>query len=142
MWYDNCDVFCSLLPLGSSGHKKKTGAQKETREGRGSSLTPRVSPSRVPVLSFAQYFQAPATQAKYFALTQSALYVLKPRFAPPTPKKRKNIIENHGELKESHFEISHSISPSNNQGHPTTVSSQETIKGTERASPIYTLLHR
>ena len=27
------------------------------------SLTPRVSPSRAPVLSFAHYFQAPATQA-------------------------------------------------------------------------------
>ena len=38
-----------------------------------------------------------------FALTQSVFYVLKPRFAP------KNIA-NHGELKESHFEISHFMS--------------------------------
>ena len=29
--------------------------------------TPRVSPSRAPVLSFAHYFQAPATQASFFA---------------------------------------------------------------------------
>ena len=34
----------------------------EIREG---SVTPRVSPSRAPVLSFAHYFQAPATQAKH-----------------------------------------------------------------------------
>ena len=40
--------------------KKKRARKKETREGRG---TPRVSPSRAPVLSFAHYFQAPATQA-------------------------------------------------------------------------------
>ena len=39
---------------------------------------------------------------------------------PPTPPKN---IANHGELKESHFEMSHSISPANNQGPPTTVSS-------------------
>ena len=77
MWSDNCDVFCSLRSrrLEVVGTRKKRAREKETREGRGSSLTPRVSPSRVPVLSFAQYFQAPATQAKYFALTQSALYV-------------------------------------------------------------------
>ena len=37
--------------LGSSGHKKKTV------------FTPRVSPSRAPVISFAHYFQASATQA-------------------------------------------------------------------------------
>ena len=43
------------------GTKKKRARKKETREGRG---TPRVSPSRAPVLSFAHYFQAPATQAK------------------------------------------------------------------------------
>ena len=50
--------------LGSSGsgHKKKRARKKETREGR-SSFTSRVSPSRAPVLSFAHYFQAPATQA-------------------------------------------------------------------------------
>ena len=47
----------------TSGHKKKRAREKETREGRGSSLTPRVSPSRAPVLSFDRYFQAPATQA-------------------------------------------------------------------------------
>ena len=89
MWSDNCDVFCSLRSrrLEVVGTRKKRAREKETREGRGSSLTPRVSPSRVRVLSFAQYFQAPATQATYFALTQSALYVLKPRFAAH-PKKR------------------------------------------------------
>ena len=44
--------YCSEL-------KKKRAREKETCEGRGSSLTPRVSPSRAPVLSFAHYFQAP-----------------------------------------------------------------------------------
>ena len=39
--------------LESSGHKKKRAREKETR----------VSPSRAPVLSFAHYFQAPATQS-------------------------------------------------------------------------------
>ena len=47
----------------TTGHKKKRAREKETREGKGSSLTPRGSPSRAPVLSFAHYFQAPATQA-------------------------------------------------------------------------------
>ena len=143
MWSDNCDVFCSLRSrrLEVVGTRKNGRPEGDTRGERELPHPSRVSLARARSL-FRQYFQAPATQAKYFALTQSALYVLKPRFAPPTPKKRKNIIENHGELKESHFEISHSISPSNNQGHPTTVSSQETTKGTERASPIYTLLHR
>ena len=42
-----------------SGLKKKRAREKETREGRGSSLTPRLSPSWAPVLSFAHYFQAP-----------------------------------------------------------------------------------
>ena len=42
-----------------SGLKKKRAREKETREGRGSSLTRRLSPSRAPVLSFAHYFQAP-----------------------------------------------------------------------------------
>ena len=45
--------------LGSGGHKKKRAREKETRERRGSSLTPRVSPSRAPVLSFTHHFQAP-----------------------------------------------------------------------------------
>ena len=41
------------------------------------SLTPRVSPSRAPVLSFAHYFQAPATQAIRTAvfLTYDSLWV-------------------------------------------------------------------
>ena len=71
MWSDNCDVFCSLRSrrLEVVGTRKKRAREKETREGRGSSLTPRVSPSRVPVLSFAQYFQEPATQAtKYITI--------------------------------------------------------------------------
>ena len=51
-----------LKLAGSSGHKKKRAREEETREGRGN--TPRLSPSRAPVLSFAHYFQAPATQAK------------------------------------------------------------------------------
>ena len=42
-----------LVALGSSWHKKKRAREKETR----------VSLSRAPVLSFAHYFQAPATQA-------------------------------------------------------------------------------
>ena len=46
----------ALQALGSSGHEKKRAREKETRD------TPRVSPSRAPVLSFAHYFQAPATQ--------------------------------------------------------------------------------
>ena len=53
-------------PRRPSGHKKKRAREKETREGRGSSLTPRVSPLRAPVLSFANYFQAPATQATFY----------------------------------------------------------------------------
>ena len=44
------------LQLGSSGQKKKRAREKDTREGR-------PHPSRAPVLSFAHYFQAPATQA-------------------------------------------------------------------------------
>ena len=56
------------------GTKKKRAREKETREGRGergeeSSLTPCVSPSRAPVLSFARYFQAPATQANSITTT-------------------------------------------------------------------------
>ena len=43
--------------FGSSGHRKKR-AREKTREGT------RVSPSRAPVLSFAHYFWAPATQAR------------------------------------------------------------------------------
>ena len=39
------------------------GARKNGRARR--RLTPRVSPSRAPVLSFSHYLQAPATQAKY-----------------------------------------------------------------------------
>ena len=58
-----------LLPLSTSlphsprcrrlevvGTRKKRAREKETRD------TPGVSPSRAPVLSFAHYFQAPATQ--------------------------------------------------------------------------------
>ena len=41
------------LLLESSRHKKKGAREKETR----------MSPSRAPVLSFAHYVQAPATQA-------------------------------------------------------------------------------
>ena len=41
------------------GTRKKRAREQETREERG----PRVSPSLAPVLSFAHYFQAPATQA-------------------------------------------------------------------------------
>ena len=53
------------------GTKKKRAREKETREGRGSarSLTPCVSPSRAPVLCFARYFQAPATQANSITTT-------------------------------------------------------------------------
>ena len=40
------------------------GTRKNGRARRG--LTPRVSPSRAPVLSFAHFFQAPATQARWF----------------------------------------------------------------------------
>ena len=57
---------------GSSGEKKKRAREKETREGRGSSLAPRVSPSFAPVFSFAHYFQAPATQATMGVSTISA----------------------------------------------------------------------
>ena len=42
------------------GTRKKKAREKEIRKGKDS---PRVSPSRAPVLSFAHYFQAPATQA-------------------------------------------------------------------------------
>ena len=44
-----------LEVVGTSGHKKRRAREKETRE----------SPSRAPVLSFARYFQAPATQASF-----------------------------------------------------------------------------
>ena len=44
--------------------ERQNGRARETREGWGSSLSPRVSPSRAPVFSCAHYFQAPATQAK------------------------------------------------------------------------------
>ena len=59
LWYDG------LFSLRSGrfevvGTRKKRAREKETREGKDS---PRVSPSRAPVLSFAHYFQAPATQA-------------------------------------------------------------------------------
>jgi len=46
------------------GIRKNARARRRHARGEGGSLTPRVSPSRVPVLSFAHYFQAPATQAK------------------------------------------------------------------------------
>ena len=46
----------SVHRLGSSVHEKKRACEKETRD------IPCVSPSRTPVLSFAHYFQAPATQ--------------------------------------------------------------------------------
>ena len=43
--------------------EEKTGAREgDTRRKR---LTPRVSPSGAPVLSFAHYFQAPVTQASF-----------------------------------------------------------------------------
>ena len=44
--------------FGSSGHTEKRPREKETCD------TPPVSPSRASVVSFAHYFQAPATQAK------------------------------------------------------------------------------
>ena len=53
--------------------------EKETREGRGSSLTLRLSPSRAPVLSVAHYFQAPATQA-ISKLTISSKYLARSGF--------------------------------------------------------------
>ena len=58
---DNCgqDQYMNSLKakykdLEVVGTRKKRAREKETR----------VSPSRAPVLSFAHYFQAPATQAK------------------------------------------------------------------------------
>ena len=41
------------------------GRRKNARARRRHSITPCVSPSRASVLSFAHYFQAPATQARY-----------------------------------------------------------------------------
>ena len=51
--------------------KKKRAREKETREGRGSSVTPRVSPSHAPILSFAHYFptsspEDPGDEVDYF----------------------------------------------------------------------------
>ena len=43
------------------------------KNGRGRRRLPRVSPSRAPVLSFAHYFQAPATQARCRTSTGSGL---------------------------------------------------------------------
>ena len=65
---ENVNTQPAQQALGSSGHKKKRAREKETRERRGSA-----SPSREPVLSFARYFQAPATQAsKYFPIGMNA----------------------------------------------------------------------
>ena len=46
------------------GTRKNGRARRRHARGEEGSLTPCVSPSRAPVLSFARYFQAPATQAK------------------------------------------------------------------------------
>ena len=54
-----------VVALGSSGHKKKTGAwEGDTRVS-----------SRPPVLSFAHYFQAPATQARFHLSFQCSLHL-------------------------------------------------------------------
>ena len=51
------------LPLAwVAGAWKPEWAQEKTGAREGETLTPRVSPSRGPVLSFPHYFQAPATQ--------------------------------------------------------------------------------
>ena len=75
--------------------QEKTGAREgDTRRKR---LTPRVSPSGAPVLSFAHYFQAPATQASFpfvslfffhWRLNVKALPVLGCRSAQMLEKKR------------------------------------------------------
>ena len=50
------------LPLAWVAGAWKWWAQEKTGAREGETLTPRVSPSRAPVFSFAHYFQAPATQ--------------------------------------------------------------------------------
>ena len=49
------------------GIRRNARSRRRHVMGEGGSLNPRVSPSRAPVLSFAHYFQAPATQATNFA---------------------------------------------------------------------------
>ena len=51
-----------LLLAWVAGAWKPEWAQEKTGAREGETLTPRVSPSRAPVFSFAHYFQAPATQ--------------------------------------------------------------------------------
>ena len=45
--------------------KKIISMKRQETPEEVSSLSPRVSPSRAPVLSWAHYFQAPATQATH-----------------------------------------------------------------------------
>ena len=59
--YFDLSVFGSLR----SRRLQVVGTRKNGRARRRHSLTPCVSPSRAPVLSFARYFQAPATQATF-----------------------------------------------------------------------------
>ena len=67
-----------LARLEVVGTRKNRRARRRHARGRGSFLTPRVSPSREPVLSFTHYFQAPATQAMSvftFDIDTAKLYV-------------------------------------------------------------------
>ena len=55
---------CMMISSLRSRRLGVVGTRKNGRARRG--LTPCVSPSRAPVLSFAHFFQAPATQARWF----------------------------------------------------------------------------
>ena len=59
---ENTEISLRSRRLEVVGTRKNGRAKRRHARGEGS-LTPHVSPSRAPVLSFAHYFQAPATQA-------------------------------------------------------------------------------
>ena len=73
-------------PSPRSGRLEVVGTRKNGRARRHArgDLTPRVSASRAPVLSFAHYFQAPATQAiKLPTLFQTKTHIFhRPVFRP------------------------------------------------------------
>ena len=62
---NNCEAgCCSCLFRRSVSLRSRRLEVVGTRKNGRARRTPHVSPSRGPVLSFAHYFQAPATQAK------------------------------------------------------------------------------
>ena len=66
-------AICTPIKLTCVAGAWKQWAQEKTGAREGDTLTPRVFPSRAPVLSFAHYFQAPATQATNKHIERSLL---------------------------------------------------------------------